>query len=157
MRSPAALYLSFLLKRPTVVLAGLFLLLAFFAFHARDFQLDASAESLLLEDDRDLQLLREVSARYQTADLLIVTYTPPWNEGEREGALNRGGASPADATPRRHRGTRSRHLLFRWWPRHRRTRPPAAVSNRRGAGLRRAFRPSRPSRPTAAAPDRVRG
>jgi predicted RND superfamily exporter protein len=58
------------------VLALLFGLLAFLAYHAQDFGLDASADSLLLEDDADLQLSRQINARYRSLELLIVTYTP---------------------------------------------------------------------------------
>jgi predicted RND superfamily exporter protein len=65
-----------LLTHPRTVLAILGALLVFFAFHARDFELDASADSLLLEDDRDLQLARQVGARYGSRDLLIVTFSP---------------------------------------------------------------------------------
>ncbi len=74
-RLPAA-YHRFLLTRPRTVLTVLALLLAFFSYHSQDFKLDASADSLLLEDDKDLHLLREVNARYHTQDLLIVTFTP---------------------------------------------------------------------------------
>jgi predicted RND superfamily exporter protein len=65
-----------LLTHPRTVLAILCALLVFFALHARDFELDASADSLLLEDDRDLQLARQVGARYGSRDLLIVTFSP---------------------------------------------------------------------------------
>ena len=74
-RLPAA-YHRCLLTRPRTVLTVLALLLAFFSYHSQDFKLDASADSLLLEDDQDLHLLREVNARYHTQDLLIVTFTP---------------------------------------------------------------------------------
>ena len=69
-------YRRMVLARPRTALAVLFLLLAFFSYPAKDFTLDASPDSLLLEDDVDLQLFRQVSARYQTRALLIVTFTP---------------------------------------------------------------------------------
>ncbi len=72
---PAA-YLRFLLSRPRTVLVVLALLLAFFSYHSQYFRLDASADSLLLEDDKDLRLLREVNSRYRSQDLLIVTFSP---------------------------------------------------------------------------------
>ncbi|MEE8164054.1 MAG: hypothetical protein V3T64_00650, partial [Myxococcota bacterium] len=65
-----------MLGHPRAVLALLLGLLAFFAYHARNFELDASADSLLLEDDKDLQLSRQVGSRYRTLDLLVVTFTP---------------------------------------------------------------------------------
>jgi predicted RND superfamily exporter protein len=76
MRRLPAVYQRFLLSRPWTVLVVLALLLAFFSYHSQDFRLDASADSLLLEDDKDLHLLREINARYQSQDLLIVTFSP---------------------------------------------------------------------------------
>ena len=71
-----SVYESVILDRPAAVLVVLALILAFFAFHAQNFRLDASADSLLLEDDSDLQLYREVNERYPSGELLVVTYTP---------------------------------------------------------------------------------
>ncbi len=42
--SPASAYFWLVLTRPKLVLAGLLLLLAFSAYHAKDFRLDASAD-----------------------------------------------------------------------------------------------------------------
>jgi len=67
-------YHRFILARPRTTLAVLLALLAFFSYHAKDFGLDASADSLLLENDKDLLLLRQVYARYKTPSVLIVTF-----------------------------------------------------------------------------------
>ena len=56
-----------------IVLAGLF---SFFAWHAKDFKLDASSDSILLEDDEDLRVFRELSKRYETREFLFLTFTP---------------------------------------------------------------------------------
>ena len=69
-------YRRLILGHPVVVLVLLSAVLGFFASHASDFKLDASADSLLLEDDSDLQKFREVTARYPGQELLIVTFTP---------------------------------------------------------------------------------
>jgi len=69
-------YREFLLSRPKIALLLAVLLLGFFAYHAKDFRLDASADSLLLEGDKDLKLFREVSHRYRSSALLVVTFTP---------------------------------------------------------------------------------
>ncbi|MEN8130214.1 MAG: MMPL family transporter [Pseudomonadota bacterium] len=69
-------YHQLILGYPKVVLFLLFLLLIFFGLQARDFKLDASADSLLLENDQDLRLYREVSKRYATQEFLFVTFTP---------------------------------------------------------------------------------
>ena len=70
------IYERLVLAQPARVLVLMLAVLAFFAWQARHFELDASADALLLEDDRDLQTLREVQARYASADLLIVTFAP---------------------------------------------------------------------------------
>ncbi|MBL1142924.1 MAG: MMPL family transporter [Proteobacteria bacterium] len=51
-------------------------ILAFFAVHTKDFKLDASADSLLLDDDKDLKVFRETLDRYATKEFLFVTFTP---------------------------------------------------------------------------------
>lgn len=51
-------------------------ILAFFAVHTKDFKLDASADSLLLDDDKDLKLFRETLDRYATKEFLFVTFSP---------------------------------------------------------------------------------
>jgi len=69
-------YDRLVLGYPKTVLVVLVGLLIFFSFHARNFHLDASADSLLLEADKDLELYREVRERYPSKDLLVVTFTP---------------------------------------------------------------------------------
>ncbi len=67
-------YDSIVLARPRLVLLLLAIVLGIAGYHAQNFRLDASADSLLLEDDADLRLYREVRERYPSPDLLIVTY-----------------------------------------------------------------------------------
>ena len=62
--------------KPRLVILALSLFVAFFAWHAQNFRLDASADSLLLENDPVLEFSREVSERYGTGDSVIVAYTP---------------------------------------------------------------------------------
>ena len=69
-------YDTLVLRNPRVVLAVLLSLLVFFGYHTKDFKLDASADSLLLEGDADLKEFRKIHGRYPSSDLLIVTYTP---------------------------------------------------------------------------------
>lgn len=74
--SMSTTYRGLVLERPRAVLAVLLLVLAFFAVQSQHFALDASADALLLENDRDLKIYRASLARYRTQDLLIVTYRP---------------------------------------------------------------------------------
>ena len=69
------IYLTTVVKRPFLVLIFMSVILCFFSFHIKDFKLDASADSLLLEDDKDPQLFRETIERYSTKDFLFVTFT----------------------------------------------------------------------------------
>ena len=69
-------YDTLVLHNPKLVLVVLLSFLVFFGYHTKDFKLDASADSLLLEDDVDLKVFRKIHERYPSSDLLIVTYTP---------------------------------------------------------------------------------
>lgn len=70
------LYYRITLERPlTVWLVGMLLLLGAVWF-SQDFKLDASSDSLVLENDRDLRFYRAVRARYGSDDFLIVTLKP---------------------------------------------------------------------------------
>ena len=77
-------YDRLVLAHPARVLVLMLAVLAFFAWQARHFELDASADSLLLEDDRDLQTLQELQTRYASQDLLIVTFAPGGDVFEEE-------------------------------------------------------------------------
>ena len=70
------LYVGYILKYPRLVLAAICLVTAFLAYQATKLEVDASAESLLLEDDEDLRYSREINTRYHTPDFLVITYTP---------------------------------------------------------------------------------
>ena len=69
-------YDRLILRRPRLILTLLISLLVFLGYYAKDFQLDASTETLILEHDEDLKLTQQISARYNMRDFLILTYTP---------------------------------------------------------------------------------
>ena len=70
------IYKNFIIQKPKFTLSILIIILLSFGYFAKDFQLDASSDTLLLENDPDLKYLREVSARYGSKDYLVLTYTP---------------------------------------------------------------------------------
>ncbi len=70
------LYQRLVLDRPIWALAVLLLISAAAAWQVQNFHLDASADSLTLENDKDLAYYREVAERYGGSDFLIITYTP---------------------------------------------------------------------------------
>ena len=69
-------YDALVLRRPAIILLLVAMTAAFFGLHTPDFKLDASADSLVLENDQALRYYRAVRARYGSDDFLIVTYTP---------------------------------------------------------------------------------
>ena len=75
----AHLYQNIILKNPKAVFAILVLTFISFGYFSKDFRLDASSETLLIDGDPDLAYLNEVSERYGSKEFLILTYTP--NEG----------------------------------------------------------------------------
>ena len=59
-----------------------------FLYFSKDFKLDASSDSLLLESDKDLKYLREVSERYGAKDYLVLTYSPVLSFTDEETIIN---------------------------------------------------------------------
>ena len=71
-----ALYSKTVLGRPFLMLALLLGVLIFFSANVSHFRLDASADSLLLEDDEDLRVFRQMSERYQIRSFIFVAFIP---------------------------------------------------------------------------------
>ncbi len=72
----AEFYFRLTLDHPLLVLVAISLVLVAAGYYGRDFRLDASSDSLVLENDADLRYYRGVRARYGSDDFLVVTYTP---------------------------------------------------------------------------------
>ena len=75
----AQFYQNTILKNPKTIFVILIIVLFSFGYHSKDFRLDASSETLLIEGDPDLEYLKEISKKYGSKEFLILTYTP--NEG----------------------------------------------------------------------------
>ena len=82
------IYKKLVIDFPKFTLALIFILLSFSVFHAKNFNLDASSDALLLEGDPDLRYLREVNETYGSKDFLVLTYTPVSSFIEKETILN---------------------------------------------------------------------
>jgi predicted RND superfamily exporter protein len=72
----AQFYQNGVLKNPKLVFVLLIIAILSFGYYSKDFRLDASSETLLIEGDPDLAYLKEVTERYGSKDFLIITYTP---------------------------------------------------------------------------------
>ena len=69
-------YQKMVIEKPKVILVFLIICLIGFSFYSKDFKLDASSDTLLLENDPDLIYLREINNRYGSKEFLVLTYTP---------------------------------------------------------------------------------
>jgi predicted RND superfamily exporter protein len=69
-------YDKIVLDHPVRVLICLMILIAVLGYKAKDFRIDASADALLLENDKDLRYARLVNERYGVHDFLLVAFTP---------------------------------------------------------------------------------
>jgi len=70
------IYRNSIIEKPKLALIILSILLLTFGYFSKNFQLDASSDTLLLENDPDLKYLREINTKYGSKDFLILTYTP---------------------------------------------------------------------------------
>ena len=61
---------------PKITLALFTALALFFGYYSTRLEIDASSQTLLLDNDKDLQIWREVSKRYETPNFLVLAYTP---------------------------------------------------------------------------------
>ncbi len=81
------LYQNIVLKNPRSIFILLLITLLSFGYFSKDFRLDASSDTLLIEGDPDLEYLKEINKRYGSKEFLILTYTP--NEGMiKESSIN---------------------------------------------------------------------
>jgi len=69
-------YDRLLLAYPKSCLLVILLVIAVLGYEARKLEIDASAETLILENDKDLQFTRQVSTRYGSSDFLVISYLP---------------------------------------------------------------------------------
>ena len=72
----ARLYQNTVIQKPKTILTLLIFCLLFFGYYTKDFKLDASSDTLLIENDPDLKYLREITDRYGAKEFLILTFTP---------------------------------------------------------------------------------
>ena len=69
-------YNTLVLQYPLATLIALTFVIVYFLLYIPRFELDASAESLTLENDTSLKYYRGIRERYGSDDFLIVTYSP---------------------------------------------------------------------------------
>ena len=75
----AKFYQNNILSNPRSVLLVLLSILFLSIYFSKDFRLDASSETLLLDGDPDLEYLNVINERYNAKEFLVLTYTPDEN------------------------------------------------------------------------------
>ena len=84
----ANIYKKIIIDFSKITLIFLTILIGFSIYQAKNFNLDASSDALLLEGDPDLKYLREVNQTYGSKDFLVLTYAPISSFVEKETILN---------------------------------------------------------------------
>ncbi len=82
------IYKKFIVDFSKITLFAISLILIFFVYHSKNFNLDASSDALLLEGDKDLKYLREINERYGSKDFLVLTYSPVSSFEDEETIIN---------------------------------------------------------------------
>ena len=82
------IYKKLVIDFSKITLFFIFILLSFSIYHAKNFNLDASSDALILEGDKDLKYLREINERYGSKDFLVLTYSPVSSFEQKETILN---------------------------------------------------------------------
>ena len=70
------IYDRLILAYPKTILCLVLLGIASLGVQARKLEIDASAETLILEEDKDLKFSRLISERYGESDFLVISYSP---------------------------------------------------------------------------------
>ena len=65
-----------ILTYPKLLIIFLLFLLSVATYFSKEFKLDASADTLLLENDPDLKYLREINQKYGSEEFFILSYEP---------------------------------------------------------------------------------
>lgn len=69
-------YDRFILSNGKLIAVLLLLFAGLMAYHAQNYKVDASADSLVLEGDQDLEFFREIGKRFASEEYLIIAYQP---------------------------------------------------------------------------------
>ena len=72
----ANFYQKNIIEKPRTIFALLLIILLLAFYYSKDFRLDASSETLLLENDPDLKYLNKINNRYGSKEFLVLTYSP---------------------------------------------------------------------------------
>ena len=75
----ANFYQKNVIQKSRLIFSLLIICLLVFGYFSKNFKLDASSETLLIEGETDLKYLNEITQRYGAREFLVLTYTPEEN------------------------------------------------------------------------------
>ena len=81
------IYKQYILDHPLLVIFSLLAILALSVTNIKNFKLDASADTLILEDDVDLKIFRNTNEKYESYDFMILTLSDSSNNVFSEDTL----------------------------------------------------------------------
>ncbi len=84
----ANFYQKNIIEKPKLIFSLLIIILLLAFYFAKDFRLDASSDTLLLENDPDLKYLNEINNRYGAKEFLVLTYSPKSKMNSEESIKN---------------------------------------------------------------------
>jgi len=67
---------NFIFKYSKSIISFLIIALILFSYYSTKLEIDASADTLLLNDDKDLIFQRTVAKRFSTSEIMVITYAP---------------------------------------------------------------------------------
>ena len=76
MKNQIPKYSAFVIKKPLIILAAVFVLILIASQGISNFKLDASSDALVMEGDESLKAFRENEKEFGDSSFLIVTYEP---------------------------------------------------------------------------------
>lgn len=69
-------FFKFIIAFPKSIIFSFAILLLIFGYFATKLEIDASSQTLLLQNNKNYEIWREVDKRYQTPNFLVLAYTP---------------------------------------------------------------------------------
>ena len=72
----ADFYQKNIINKPKAIFIILLISIFIFGYFSKNFRLDASSDTLLIEGDPDLKYLKEINQRYNSKEFLVLTFTP---------------------------------------------------------------------------------
>jgi predicted RND superfamily exporter protein len=82
------IYQKLFLNNQSLIFLIFICLIGFFSYHSLNFRLDASSDSLNLENDKDIDYYRQMTKEFGSDEFLVITYSPINDDLFSDNSLN---------------------------------------------------------------------